>query len=85
MTTYRITIRREVEQTHDLEIEAENEDDARDQAGGRSTTSPKTSGTMARPPQMQRSPRSSNSRNPATRSKKPRTTMARGRGRHDDG
>jgi hypothetical protein len=32
MPIYRITIRREVEQTHDLEIEADNEDDARDQA-----------------------------------------------------
>ena len=32
MPTYRITVRREVEQTHDLEIEADNEDDARDQA-----------------------------------------------------
>ena len=32
MPTYRITVRREVEQTHDFEIEADNEDDARDQA-----------------------------------------------------
>jgi hypothetical protein len=33
MPNYRITIRREIEQTHDREIEADNEDDARDQAG----------------------------------------------------
>ena len=37
MPTYRITVRREVEQTHDLEIEADNEDDARDQANDKIT------------------------------------------------
>ena len=34
MKTYRITVRREVEQTHNIEVEADNEDDARDQAEG---------------------------------------------------
>ena len=58
MATYRITVRREVEQTHDIEVEADNEDDARDQGNDEiENIAELTVGTMASPHQTQRSPR----------------------------